>query len=752
MDEMTSSAPSGEVRKRHVRDRTTSFNSIPHIKGGSSTLRPSTLRNCTSTTSLRSVGSETDQSEIIAPVPRRHLLQTAESSQWLRLDTFSDTRWPSRGVSPVSAASSTASAFPTSSASKRLSFSALMEQEKMVRGITASASHLKERQESEDDLGPGGARRWVRWMHRHGMKAWVVPCAVAASMWVKWCIGLGTYSGHATPPMFGDYEAQRHWMELTIHLPVREWYTYDLQYWGLDYPPLTAYASWLCGKVGALFEPSWLSLDASRGIESPDSKIFMRASVLALDTLLYIPALYTFMRTWQGTRSSRTQHVALVTLLFHPALLLVDFGHFQYNSVMLGLTLIAINSFAAGYDLMGAVFFVLSLGFKQMALYYAPAIGSYLLGKCIFLGPVHGTRLFTRLAFTVIITLAFLFAPFLPPLAPPSAILAPISRIFPFARGLFEDKVANFWCFTNVLLIKWKRAFEGSEGTLVKASAVLTALGFLPGVAGLLWGGWKARLQPSKEQEKEGAAAPSATASLVSIPSTPTPTLPLLPYALLTSSMSFFLFSFQVHEKTILLPLLPLTLLLSGAPLNEEVWMWGVLGNNVGVFSMWPLLKKDGLGVQYFAMLLLWNRVVGHDPFRLRPNSFVGLLSIAVYAAASLLQALELVISPPARYPDLFPVLNVLVCTPVFGLVWLWSVKRGIEVGWATGGLPGSGARRGDEVQMKPKESPAVESVRRDFGVRAMSLGYAPSQSRRRALESLRAESMERDAILSGRQ
>lgn len=52
--------------------------------------------------------------------------------------------------------------------------------------------------------------------------------------------------------MYGDYEAQRHWMELTIHLPVREWYKYDLQYWGLDYPPLTAYVSWLCGVVYVL--------------------------------------------------------------------------------------------------------------------------------------------------------------------------------------------------------------------------------------------------------------------------------------------------------------------------------------------------------------------------------------------------------------------------------------------------------------------------------------------------------------------
>ena len=47
------------------------------------------------------------------------------------------------------------------------------------------------------------------------------------------------------PPLFGDYEAQRHWMEVTTNLPLHAWYTggpgNDLAYWGLDYPPLTAY-------------------------------------------------------------------------------------------------------------------------------------------------------------------------------------------------------------------------------------------------------------------------------------------------------------------------------------------------------------------------------------------------------------------------------------------------------------------------------------------------------------------------------
>ena len=57
----------------------------------------------------------------------------------------------------------------------------------------------------------------------------------------------------STPPMYGDFEAQRHWMEITVNLPTREWYNQtkdnDLQYWGLDYPPLTAYHSLICGLM-----------------------------------------------------------------------------------------------------------------------------------------------------------------------------------------------------------------------------------------------------------------------------------------------------------------------------------------------------------------------------------------------------------------------------------------------------------------------------------------------------------------------
>ncbi len=84
--------------------------------------------------------------------------------------------------------------------------------------------------------------------------------------------------------------------------------------------------------------PSWVALDSSRGIETRESKFFMRASVVAFDALIYVPALLVFSRSWLRTRSKRTQDLAFLVLITQPALFLVDFGHFQYNSVMLGVS------------------------------------------------------------------------------------------------------------------------------------------------------------------------------------------------------------------------------------------------------------------------------------------------------------------------------------------------------------------------------------------------------------------------------
>ena len=79
------------------------------------------------------------------------------------------------------------------------------------------------------------------------------------------------------------------------------------------------------------------------------------------------------------------------------------------------------------------------------------------------------------------------------------------------------------------------------------------------------------------------------------------PNIKTFVYALINSSLAFFLFSFQVHEKSILLPAFMASLVYLDHP-KAVVWF-----QNVAVFSMLPLLFRDKLGFPSIILLLLWS-------------------------------------------------------------------------------------------------------------------------------------------------
>ncbi|KAI7845170.1 hypothetical protein COHA_001215 [Chlorella ohadii] len=358
-----------------------------------------------------------------------------------------------------------------------------------------------------------------------------------------------------TPPRFGDYEAQRHWMEVAVNLPATEWYrnssANDLSYWGLDYPPLSGYQSWLCGRYVGAFEPEAVQLVASRGYESPSSKRLLRQTVLASDAAVFLPAALAAAAVFGGGGSQGL--LVLVALLFSPAAVLIDHGHFQYNCIGLGLAAGGAAAAAAGRGVLASLLFSLSLNHKQMGLYYAPAFFAFLLGRCLqqpTLGGKVGGVL--RLGAAVAATFAVVWAPWL---AAPGGALGVLRRIFPTQRGLYEDYVANWWCASS-RLVKWARLLP--QPSLVKLCGATTLAALAP--AGVL-----------------AAARPTPRALLL---------------CLANSAMAFFLFSYQVHEKSILLPLLPLAMLLGGEQPGLLCW-----ANAVAVFSMLPLLKKDGLAL-----------------------------------------------------------------------------------------------------------------------------------------------------------
>jgi alpha-1,3-glucosyltransferase len=179
-----------------------------------------------------------------------------------------------------------------------------------------------------------------------------VPVTLFLALLLRAYVGLHPHSGEATPPKFGDYEAQRHWMarapqrlrvcawqpdatpqEITLHTPVAEWYVQtqsnDLAYWGLDYPPLSAYQSWLCGVTIAAVEPDALALGASRGYETPSSKRLMRASVLAFDALCLFPAVLAALRALHPQRCGADVAWALAAVVLQPGTLRSRLRHMQ---------------------------------------------------------------------------------------------------------------------------------------------------------------------------------------------------------------------------------------------------------------------------------------------------------------------------------------------------------------------------------------------------------------------------------------
>jgi alpha-1,3-glucosyltransferase len=517
----------------------------------------------------------------------------------------------------------------------------------------------------------------------------LLPCILMVVGLFRWCTGIWPYSGYHRPPLHGDFEAQRHWMEVTINLPITHWYFHDLEWWGLDYPPLTAYHSWLLGQVGSLINPDWFALYLSRGLDDLDLKVFMRATVVVSEYLVYIPAAVICVRHMARIYhiNSWESSIALTAILMQPATILVDHGHFQYNTVMLGFVLATISSMLAGRSLWSCVFFVCALGFKQMALFYAPVVAAYLAGACMF----PRIRIL-RLLGVAIVTLASFAVLYLPLLAGtaydnyraiplPSDITTPslltslpfqlsekawyypyalqlaqsIHRIFPFARGLFEDKVANIWCAVHSSGVHKLTRYSS---TLLSRAALLLTLASIAPPCLIIF------LRPTKH---------------------------LTPLAFATTAWGFFMCSYQVHEKNILLPILPMTLLLaSEGGMKPATRAWVGFANILASWTMFPLLARDELRMPYTVLNLLWCYLMGLPPCSIAaytaPTAESGLhwstklTHLGFYILMLAWHGLEAFVSPPTNKPDLWVVANVCLGAAGFGLCYLWCLWELVEV------------------------------------------------------------------------
>jgi alpha-1,3-glucosyltransferase len=119
---------------------------------------------------------------------------------------------------------------------------------------------------------------------------------------------------------------------------------------------------------------------------------------------------------------------------------------------------------------------------------------------------------------------------------------------------------------------------------------------------------------------------------------------------------AFFLASFQVHEKSILMALAPASLL---PPFGD--W-FGI----VAAWTLWPLLVLDRLRTAYFCAMVFFAVALAWREPSARPGRTARRLSRLSYAAMVALHLLEGAVAPPPGMPDLFPVLwSVLGCALV---------------------------------------------------------------------------------------
>lgn len=442
------------------------------------------------------------------------------------------------------------------------------------------------------------------------------------------------HSGAGTPPMYGDFEAQRHWVEITNALPMAEWYVdtpkNNLTYWGLDYPPLTAYHSQLVGQVARQFlqrkygvaegNRRWDSsfgLRTSRGSETPQTVGLMRNAALLSEVLVFVPAccllvaqLYALAKGLAGDNQRLQRNLgtaapfALAVLLVWGALsmIYIDHGHFQFNAVSLGLfvwscymlLLDCLQVARLGpsgtfvYLGLSIALYVASYCFKQMSLYYCIGFAAIFFARCMLVTRERKSAvwLLTALVFCLCVGVGSMLLAFYPFILN-GTYGNVLQRVFPVQRGLYEDKVANAWCCLSLV---WKLPptvlrLMGSDTTEEMVNRVIffvcafaTVVACNPAIIGTVTSAFEAKVsRKAKEEEGHGhahhahqhgpgcshgpPAAPEALTAAEQRQALASFTSQL--WVLLASSLGFYLFSFQVHEKSILLPAMPAAVLLA---------------------------------------------------------------------------------------------------------------------------------------------------------------------------------------------
>ncbi|GMR36629.1 hypothetical protein PMAYCL1PPCAC_06824, partial [Pristionchus mayeri] len=356
-----------------------------------------------------------------------------------------------------------------------------------------------------------------------------------------------------------DIEVHRNWKAITHHLPLSQWYKEETSQWTLDYPPFFAFFEKCLGRLAFLMGMEDILIIQKEALMNSRVLYFMRSTVLASDLiyLLAIVAVSTAMR------SSKSRNYLFILLSTHTTFILLDSLHFQYNAMLTSLVIFSIVCMLKAHFLWAALIYSILLNFKHIYLYYAPGfVVAYLIHwfdaiNLLRQPLLHTIRQSVSLLVVLLIPFFFSIGPFLfSSLDHLDALQSILSRIFPVQRGLTHAYWApNAWAIYNTADLVLNKVVsragvilpqpEYTSGLVQEYThTVLPTIGMGISLVCVL-----ISLLPLFSLLRLDRS--SSSSSPLSSPS----------FHLLLSSFSFFFFGYHVHEKALLLPLIPLIIL-----------------------------------------------------------------------------------------------------------------------------------------------------------------------------------------------
>uniref|UniRef100_A0A2K5DIG8 Alpha-1,3-glucosyltransferase n=1 Tax=Aotus nancymaae TaxID=37293 RepID=A0A2K5DIG8_AOTNA len=374
--------------------------------------------------------------------------------------------------------------------------------------------------------------------------------ALALGVTLLKCLLIPTY--HST-----DFEVHRNWLAITHSLPISQWYYEATSEWTLDYPPFFAWFEYILSHVAKYFDQEMLNVH-NLNYSSSRTLLFQRFSVIFTDTL-FVYAVHECCKCIGGKKvgkelTEKPKFILSVLLLWNFGLLIVDHIHFQYNGFLFGLMLLSIARLFQKRHMEGAFLFAVLLHFKHIYLYVAPAYGVYLLRSYCFTanrpdGSIRWNSFsfvrFISLGLVVFLISALSLGPFLALNQLPQVF----SRLFPFKRGLCHAYWApNFWALYNALdkvlsVIGLKLKFLDPNKIPKASMKVQFQHTVLPSVT------------PWQRLYAQLIAILPSIFCLWFKPQGPRGFL----RCLILCALSSFMFGWHVHEKAILLAILPMS-------------------------------------------------------------------------------------------------------------------------------------------------------------------------------------------------